>query len=131
LPVTVVMMPIPAPGMSEDTSGAVACATRCPDASTPCHVRLDQLVGHSNPSSAGSGTLGDLGAQPDGGEGRLDGYLGSFLIHLPELGFRVVDVLTDVVGGGFSAVDYRLEVELLAEQRVESTPEALLRQHAR
>jgi hypothetical protein len=49
--------------------------------------------------------VGDLGAQPDGGEGRLDGCLGSFLIHLPELGFRVVDVLTDVVGGGFSAVD--------------------------
>ena len=57
----------------EDTSGAVACATRCPDVSTACHVRLDQRVGHSNPSSAGSGTLGDLGAQPDGGEGRLDG----------------------------------------------------------
>jgi hypothetical protein len=52
--------------------------------------------------------MGDLGAQPDGGEGRLDAYLGSFLIHLIELGFRVVDVLTDVVGGGFSAVDYRL-----------------------
>ena len=84
---------------------AVACAARCPEASTACHVRLDQLVGHSNPSSAESGTLGDLGAQPDDGEGPLAGYLGSFLIHLPELwGFRV-DVLTDVVGDGFSAVD--------------------------
>jgi hypothetical protein len=53
-----------------------------------------------------SGRIDGLGAQPDGGDGRLDGYLGSFLIHLPELwGFRVVDVLTDVVGGGFRAVD--------------------------
>jgi hypothetical protein len=35
---------------SEDTGGAVACATRCPDASTAC-ARLDQLVGHSNPAA--------------------------------------------------------------------------------
>ena len=102
------------------------CATRRPDASTACHARLDKPVGHSNPSSAGSGTLGEIGTQPDGGEGRLDGYPGSFLNHLVELGVRVVDgvvdVLPDAVGDGFSAVDYRLRGG--AARRAASSPDA-------
>jgi hypothetical protein len=36
---------------------------------------VDQLVGHGNSRGTGSGSLGGLGPQADGREGRLDRYL--------------------------------------------------------
>jgi len=35
---------------------------------------LDELEGHGEPGGSRSRPLGHLGAEPDGGEGRLDGF---------------------------------------------------------
>lgn len=38
---------------------------------------LDELEDHGQGGGAGAGAAGDLGPQPDGGEGRLDGVRGA------------------------------------------------------
>lgn len=59
---------------------------------------FEELVGHGQPGRAGAGSFGDSGAQPDGGEGRLDRVRG-FEVN-PVLGGEIVEgqQLLSVVG---------------------------------
>lgn len=79
---------------------------RCVHGPPPGLRGVDQLVGHGNSRGTRSGALGDLSAQPDGGEGRLDGVggaqvdpvLGGVLIELQQ-GVGIVDDLGDRLWG--------------------------------